>query len=295
MFENWPLHIRTLYVTIRNRSPFRFSRVQISISLTVARIYIRDVNYLNNRYILKERKRHERETGWRPIEDGSGLDTGQLRVQMNADEARVQDRRRDERRLVLHARRARCYRPCGDESARSWPADEREVALQKTLLCEGLVSDQGVVLASVTTGGSEVLAEFHSRIGEVPRMGIIDRNGGQASDGMPTQVSQVATPADLTGIGIEVARWFTRFEQDDATAGVRFGVDSLSSMLMYADLARVFRFVHVLTNRVRQADGLSLFGFNPGSRDEKTVNTQLFDGQLVVHHEDDPSLILRNE
>lgn len=187
--------------------------------------------------------------------------------------------------------------PSGTNLLVRGPPMSGKVALQRTLLTEGLNREQGVVFATVTKGGAAVLTDMQSRIpSNVARMGVIDCNAGQSSNGAPKQISQIASPADLTGIGIEVSRWFTRFEQDQATTGVRFSIDSLSSMLMYADLQRVFRFMHVLTNRIRQADGLGLFGFNPHSHDDKTVNTltQLFDGQIVVHHDDDPSLVLRN-
>lgn len=90
-------------------------------------------------------------------------------------------------------------------------------------------------------------------------------------------VVAVSTPADLTGVGMAVSRFV-------ADAGTRpvVALDSLSTLLMYADPPTVFRFLTVLTAQLRRADGLGLFLLDRGCHDQETVATfrKLFDGQV---------------
>lgn len=64
---------------------------------------------------------------------------------------------------------------------------------------------------------------------------------------------------------------------------------SLSTLLMYADLQTVFRFLHVFTGRIQSVGGLGVFTIDADAHDDRTMNTikQLFDG-IITTHEDAP-------
>lgn len=96
------------------------------------------------------------------------------------------------------------------------------------------------------------------------------------------RVTNVSSPGDLTGISMPVSEFLDGAEQP----GIAF--DSLSSLLMYADEAPVFRFLSVLTGHVRQADGVALYTLDPESHEESTVATlaQLFDARVELREEE---------
>jgi archaellum biogenesis ATPase FlaH len=65
---------------------------------------------------------------------------------------------------------------------------------------------------------------------------------------------------------------------------LRVGFDSLSPLLMYVDLQRLFRFLHVFTSQIQSQGWLGVFSVDPESHDDQTINTisQLFDGVVEV-------------
>jgi hypothetical protein len=88
-------------------------------------------------------------------------------------------------------------------------------------------------------------------------------------------------PRDLTGIGIAVTETFDRWSEWNR-AVVRVG--ELTTLLQYAETSTVFRFLHVLTNRLTQANAVAFFRLAPDAHDEQTVGTlfQLFDDAIRV-------------
>lgn len=108
---------------------------------------------------------------------------------------------------------------------------------------------------------------------------LSDAEGVIAVDCTPVEVdaegiTSVGSPADLTGISMPVSE----FLRDAGRPVVAF--DSLSTLLMYAEVDPVFRFLSVLTTQVSGTDGLGLYTISEGGHDGETVRTvlQLFDG-----------------
>lgn len=126
----------------------------------------------------------------------------------------------------------------------------------------GMLPDR---LAVVTTGDST-------------RGAAATVSGG--ADALPNGVStaSVSSPGDLTGLGIKLSQCLSAW--DDGPTTVHF--DSLTTLLQFADLKRVFRFVHVLTGRIESANAVGYFYLDPGAHDEQTLATLrgLFDTVL---------------
>jgi archaellum biogenesis ATPase FlaH len=89
-------------------------------------------------------------------------------------------------------------------------------------------------------------------------------------------------------MGIEFSE-LARGAQADGVDRLRIGFDSLSPLLMYVDLQRLFRFLHVFTSQIQSRDWVGLFSIDPDSHDAQVVNTisQLFDGVIEVRLTDD--------
>ena len=154
-------------------------------------------------------------------------------------------------------------------------------------IAEGLAQDEGVLFVTTNESAGPILEDVEERVGSVPEqfrlVDCVAERQGTEGRYPPERVEYVSSPADLTGIGIGVSEQLRRL----SAAGVedtRICFYSLSTLLMYAELETVFRFLHVLSGRVDSMAGLGLFALDPTTHEESTVNTlkQLFDGVIEV-------------
>lgn len=165
-------------------------------------------------------------------------------------------------------------------------------------LCLQLLDDDadGVLIVAADESGPDAIDRFErvARAFEPSRMGVIDCSGrGDEDDGR--NVCTVASPADLTGIGIQFSRLFGQLG-DTGVPRVRTGLYSLSTILPYVDeIQPVFRFLHTLTGRIRTADGLGVCTIDPDTQDDRVLNSvsQPFDGRLEFRPPEDGGPELR--
>lgn len=172
----------------------------------------------------------------------------------------------------------------------SGPAMSGKRDLLLSLLARGEADGDGSVIVTARDPAEEVATEYADAVGAEPRfLRIIDcvsAQSGSATNGDNTHY--VSSPGDLTGMGIE----FSEVARSAGDAGVdrlRVGFDSLSPLLMYVDLQRLFRFLHVFTSQIQSQGWLGVFSVDPESHDDQTINTisQLFDGVLEVRVPED--------
>lgn len=110
-----------------------------------------------------------------------------------------------------------------------------------------------------------------------------------STPGMPT-ITAVPSPADLTGIGMQVSRFLSAWSDTDAE--VRVCLHSLTVLLQHVDVQRAFRFLHVLTQRVTVSGAVAHYHMDPAAHDPQVVamvqslcdvTLELVDGEWVVH------------
>ncbi len=132
---------------------------------------------------------------------------------------------------------------------------------------------------------------WNDHAGEPPASGGIVAVG-QAEEELEDESWRVATVSnhgDLTGTGIELSEMLsqmaTRVGEDEQ---IVMCFDSITMLLQYADLQRAFRFLHVVTGRVRNVDARAYYHMNPGAHDTqaKATLSGLFDA-LVERKDDD--------
>lgn len=126
------------------------------------------------------------------------------------------------------------------------------------------------------------------------RGGIVSIGQGEAQvEGPAWAAKTVENPSDLTGIGIEFSELLSGMSTaaaDDEDIVVCF--NSITSLLQYADLQRAFRFLHVVTGRIKTVGGVGHYHIDPEAHDRQTLATLkgLFDA--VIEIEDDGSWTL---
>lgn len=76
------------------------------------------------------------------------------------------------------------------------------------------------------------------------------------TDGGDRRTWYTSSPSDLTGLGISTSRALAATRAEGARP--RIVVDSLSTLLLYNSLERLYRFLHVVNGRVNATGGITL-------------------------------------
>lgn len=160
----------------------------------------------------------------------------------------------------------------------------------KELLAGGEPSAATVLGITYTVSPGEFIEDWQEHTATEPAHGQIisvgeqtdDRTGvtARASGTDAWSISGIESPGDLTGLGITLSEFLS--EKEDAS--VRLCFDSLTALLQYADLKQAFRFLHIVTGRVKSANGVGHYHLDPAAHDQQTLATiqGLFDAVVEV-------------
>lgn len=165
---------------------------------------------------------------------------------------------------------------------------KRRLALE--LLAVGADDGEGAIVVTTKDSARRIVAEYGDLVGDVEaaNLGVVDavtRQQGASGELDHDWIRYASSPVDMTGIGIRLSELLEEHRVARAIERNRILLYSLSTLLMYADLQTVFRFVHVLTGRTASADALGVYVVDSTAHDDRAMSTldQLFDG--VVHVE----------
>lgn len=170
----------------------------------------------------------------------------------------------------------------------SGPAMSGKRELMFDVLGHGADLGDGSVIVTANDGGSQVYEQFRDLIDDDAYVRIVDSVGSDGGEEDEDVIRSCGSPGDLTGIGIE----FSQLSKETESRGidqVRVAFDSLTPVLMYVELERLFRFLHVFTRQIQSKGWIGLFSIDPDSHDTQAINTlnQLFDGVIQLRVPDD--------
>ena len=158
----------------------------------------------------------------------------------------------------------------------------RELGLR--LLCSP-DADGGTVLVATDSDAATMLEDFERHGGVLDRGRVRVIDCAQEGSTLPEDsVSDISTPADLTGIGLEYSGHYESMYASGHTR-VRTGIVTLTPLLVYSDDVRaVYRFLNTITGRIGTADGLGVCVLDPDAHEEQVVESvaQFFDGRVDV-------------
>ncbi|MDS0292865.1 RAD55 family ATPase [Halogeometricum luteum] len=176
---------------------------------------------------------------------------------------------------------------------------KRSLALD--ILAHGASDGDGAIIVTTKDGAKRVLSDFEKRTPyEGKPVAVVDcvtRQQGVNDIRDDDRIKYTSSPVDMTGIGIKLSEFLQAFYQDRNIEQNRIMLHSLSTLLMYADLQTVFRFLHVFTGRIQSVEGLGLFAIDASAHDDKTMNTlkQLFDGIVTTSEDGEPRIRLASD
>lgn len=161
-------------------------------------------------------------------------------------------------------------------------------------LARGTERGEGSVVVATRDDERAVLRDYERISPEFDRsrVGVVEcisgQRGGETEHDGEALVRRASSPADLTGIGIGASELMGDLH-DAGAGGLRLGVDSLSTLLLYTEFDRLARFLHVLSGRIDRAGGIGLFVINPGTIDAAQFDQlkTLFDGLVELRERDE--------
>jgi KaiC/GvpD/RAD55 family RecA-like ATPase len=165
-------------------------------------------------------------------------------------------------------------------------------ALLNSIMAAGLRSGEAVILVETRLPGRDALQKLKPPVGA--QVGVVDcvtrALGVNVAD--TAGVRHISSPVDLTGVGVRVSQLTDEFGRADAD-GLRLGIDSLSTMLMYSSLQTVYRFMHVIAGRVAMQHNLGVYVVDEDMHDAQTIATlkQLFNAVLQARSDGDHTFI----
>jgi KaiC/GvpD/RAD55 family RecA-like ATPase len=191
--------------------------------------------------------------------------------------------------------------PPGTNVLVSGPPMSGKRSLSLDILASGTKQGEGSIIVTTKDGADRVLRDFESRTPYEDRpVAVVDcvtRQQGVGDVRDDDRIKYTSSPVDMTGIGIKLSEFLQAFYQNQGIERNRVMVHSLSTLLMYADLQTVFRFLHVFTGRIQSVDGLGVFAIDDSAHDDQTMNTlkQLFDGIITTQEDGPPSVRLAGD
>jgi len=171
--------------------------------------------------------------------------------------------------------------PPGTSILLSGPPLTRKRELMTRLL--GGDEDEGSIMVTTKMGAGKLLELYRELNGHRPadRLDVVDcvtKERGIGTVRETETTSYLSSSRDLTGLSIELSGLFQGYHRGGTP--MRFGVHSLSTFLMYHNLPRVYRIVHVLSGQVESADGLGVFVVDSPTDRELGLLSQLIDGVI---------------
>jgi KaiC/GvpD/RAD55 family RecA-like ATPase len=173
----------------------------------------------------------------------------------------------------------------------SGPAFSAAEPLVRSLVMHAVEDDEGSLFISTKMTSEKLLTACRRTNPNLDTRltGIIDCSGQEPKpDATDAEVKYVSTQSDLTGIGMKFSALYESLYAEAVDGRVRTGLISLSSLAMYVDLRKLFRFAQTLAGRIDSAGGLGVFAIDPTTHDDRTVNTlaQVADGRIEVREYD---------
>ncbi len=174
-------------------------------------------------------------------------------------------------------------------------------SLALDILAAGVEDGESAIIVTTKDSATRILRDFEKRTPYEGRpVAVVDcvtRQQGLDEARADNRVKYASSPTDMTGIGINLSEFLQTFHRDQGIEKNRIMVHSLSTLLMYADLQTVFRFLHVFTGRIQSVDGLGVFCIDSTSHDNQTMNTltQLFDGVIELSEDEPPAVRLADD
>lgn len=134
--------------------------------------------------------------------------------------------------------------------------------------------EEAVVFVTFTQPPEQRLQVLHEHARRHPARVYVVRAGGGGPNGSGdaggAEVRTVENPGDLARLGVRVSDALSECTDEHQTS---LSFHSLTALLQFAELSRVFRFLYTLSGRVASCGARAHFHLDPVAHEERTVAT----------------------
>lgn len=151
-----------------------------------------------------------------------------------------------------------------------------------------------VIFISTKEPAEKVIEDYRSVVGDIfdGRIGVVDcvtrpepGTGGDSKD----LISYVASPGNLTRIGVQFTELMGLIQVPDDSGHVGVGFHSLSPLLVHASGEQVYQFLQVFTGQIQTAGcfGVGVINSSVGENGQDRMFHDHFDGVIETRENDD--------
>jgi len=157
----------------------------------------------------------------------------------------------------------------------------------KQFIMEGLAEGEACIYISTNESAEKILDDLAGS--KLENFSIIDsvssRFGATVELPFSEQIRYVESPVDLTMMMVATNEFMDLYTNQRNIRKIRIVLDSISTLLMYSSLRTIFKFLHVLTTRIKAAGAVSLVLMEEGAHDEIEIKTiqQLMHGIITLN------------
>lgn len=177
------------------------------------------------------------------------------------------------------------------------PLCGKELILYNIMYHGAAINENSIINVTTRETSAHILAWFKENKLNLPldRIGIIDCVTKTPSDEvvMNENIKIASSSGGLMGIGLKISQFFDEFLIKKKIQKNQVHINSLSTFLMDSNAQTVFRFLHVITKRIKSIGGLGIYVIDGGMHDEQEIETlrQLFDGIIEIESQKDKNFI----
>ncbi len=158
-------------------------------------------------------------------------------------------------------------------------------------------NENAVLVVTTCEPGIQILESIKKREPDLSlsRVGLVDcisiKYGSIAVEN--ENIKFVNGPEDLTGIGVKISQFLEDFFMKKKIQKIQLHINSLSTLLMYSNIQTVFRFLHVLTGRIKKANALGIYVIESEMHDKQIITAikLLCDGMIEIKSDNDRNFI----
>ncbi|MFW6436192.1 MAG: DUF7504 family protein [Halococcoides sp.] len=163
----------------------------------------------------------------------------------------------------------------------------RGATLTDLYVATGLDAGEDCIVITTDRDALAVVESLSALLADPPfeNLFVVDATG-QEFDALPCHHEAIGSPGDLTGLGIAFTKALDAL--DPAPGEFRVTVDSVSSLIVHAGFDRVYQFLHMIVNRVDNAEGTLLSTLTASTDSGETEQFEgLIDGVIDLREHED--------
>ncbi len=177
------------------------------------------------------------------------------------------------------------------------PMCGKEVILYHIMYHGAAINENAIINVTTRETGAHILEKFKRNNLPLPldRIRIIDcvTKIPNYEEKKNENIKIAKSAVDFTGIGLKINQSFDELFLKNKIYKNQLHINSLSTFLIYSNPQTVFRFLHVITKRIKSIGAIGIYLIDGGMHEEEEIERlkKLFDGIIEIESEKDKNFL----